>query len=420
MHKIALFAAFLAALLLAAAASPPLWGQFGQDATRSRRSSQLGPAQTPTLLWSSDDVNAAAALLVTGDGDVVFGGTYGTVTLLDGATGATKAHLSLNYDIQAKVSTTALSEDGKIVYAGLNPASNSGETLYALDATSLGILWSAALGGGGFVAPLLVLNGTVYATPMRGGRNSVIALNGATGERKWSVAMPPEAFYVSCGPVASPDGRNLYVVGSPCVAAAFDSSNGTLLWSATVPDCSEASGTDYDAPPSISADGALLIAPTTWSVGSQLFAYDVRTGAVVWRKLYNKLGVSAVAVDAAAYVSVPGALQAIALNGTGTWSTGAALGGDASGSPALDAAGTLFVASSPGRCVAGLSSASGVQLWRWCSDDSTLTLLWSPMVNGPVIGANGTLYVVGGHTNVGKATVIALQAPPAKRRRSLR
>ena len=119
----------------------PLWGQFGGDARHSGRSELLGPHSAPTVLWTAEEAVVAAALLVCANGDVVFGGAKGTVTILDGETGARKARTQLRpLEQYTLAATTALSEDGAALYVGLSNLRGSmqpGPVLVALDTATL-------------------------------------------------------------------------------------------------------------------------------------------------------------------------------------------------------------------------------------------------------------------------------------------
>ena len=71
-------------------AKPPLWRQYANDAQRTATSATaMSPrGSAPAILWEVELPNAAAEMLVTGDGDVIFGGAYGRVAILRGDSGA--------------------------------------------------------------------------------------------------------------------------------------------------------------------------------------------------------------------------------------------------------------------------------------------------------------------------------------------
>lgn len=402
-----------------ARAQAPLWGQYGGDAHHSKRSGNLGPREPPSVKWSVESVVPGAALLITGAGNVVFGGAYGTIEIYDGETGGRLARTQLRpAQIAQHVGTTALSEDGSILYAGLyamRGVTNPGPLLYALDAVTLATRWNAldtAVGTPGIDAPLLVYRGVVYASP-HAGPGIVYALDGASGATLWSAPVP--ARYVGGGPVLSASGMWLAVSGSPCTVVALNASNGAQLWSQSDPSCNTPTRESFDSPPVAGAGGVVFV-PFIVSSG---YAHSLRAfgtdGAQLWSLAGMALG--SPAVGAASLLAAPAPsprtgdnasfLELSPSTGAVLQSTNVAFADGDLGTPALDAAGTLFV-TAPNACVVAVDTIASKRLWTWCSTDESLRLGLTSKKNAVVIGANGTIFALGGHNNVGKATIIAL------------
>jgi len=137
--------------------------------------------------------------------------------------------------------------------------------------------------GEGYATPLVVGN-TVYVFTRRGDDELMTALNVATGQVIWQTSYPapyipgsPAAAH-GAGPKATPafhQGK-LFTLGISGIVAAFDGSNGKLLWRTPAP----SEPPYFSAASSPVAEGDVVIAhPGNYG---PLTAFNVNTGTVEW------------------------------------------------------------------------------------------------------------------------------------------
>ena len=137
--------------------------------------------------------------------------------------------------------------------------------------------------GAGYATPLIIGN-TIYSFTRRDGSEVMVALDAATGREQWSTGY--EASYTpgrpaathGAGPKATPayyDGR-LFTLGVSGIVAAFDTTDGKLLWRTDAP----------EEPPFFNAasspvveQGLVMVHPGNYG---PLTAFDAETGEVEW------------------------------------------------------------------------------------------------------------------------------------------
>jgi outer membrane protein assembly factor BamB len=137
--------------------------------------------------------------------------------------------------------------------------------------------------GEGYATPL-VIGDTVYSFTRRGDDEVMAALNASTGREVWhtSYAAPytplDAAAMHGAGPKATPvfhDGK-LFTLGVSGIVAAFDASNGKLLWCSAAPLEPALFGA---ASSPVADDGLVITHPGNYG---PLSAFDVKTGDVQW------------------------------------------------------------------------------------------------------------------------------------------
>ena len=137
--------------------------------------------------------------------------------------------------------------------------------------------------GEGYATPLVV-GRTVYTFTRRGDDEVMTAFDAATGKERWHTGYPapyapsqPAAKH-GAGPKATPllhDGR-LFTLGVSGIVAAFDASNGKLLWRTPPP----AEPPFFGAASSpLAEQGLIVVHPGNYG---PLTAFDPKTGAVKW------------------------------------------------------------------------------------------------------------------------------------------
>ena len=152
--------------------------------------------------------------------------------------------------------------DGR-VFVTVKNASGSGTTLFALNATNGGTLWSFALGGSFFWSAACYENGRVFAM---NGSGLLRAFDGATGNVIWSVQFgqsiwdaPPTA---SQGVVYISGALNVYAVNAD---------TGGLIWTSSVTNGDTSS-------PAVTSDGVYV----SYSCPN-VYKLDRVTGTKIWQ-----------------------------------------------------------------------------------------------------------------------------------------
>jgi outer membrane protein assembly factor BamB len=142
--------------------------------------------------------------------------------------------------------------------------------------------WSVDVGEG-YATPL-VAGRTVYVFTRRDGQEVMTALDASTGKERWHTGYPapytasqPAAKH-GAGPKATPllhDGR-LYTLGVSGIVAAFDATDGKLLWHTPPP----AEPPFFGAASSpLIEQGLVILHPGNYG---SLTAFDAKTGKITW------------------------------------------------------------------------------------------------------------------------------------------
>jgi outer membrane protein assembly factor BamB len=275
------------------------WPQSGLTAANVGASTAR-VASAPTSAWSVmlPTMVAYATTLVANDR--VFAMMYGTFAAYDAHTGA---QLWVNASLKGGKYGTPAVAGGVLVAPAASSASGSNAwTVVGLDAATGVLRWQSA--GASALGAIRISGDVAYGTG-----DATFALDVATGATKWSAQLgcttapaidagslycagpsglvvadaatgavrlrspAPGAHAVSTPAVA--DGR-VFLVGASLLA--YDSSDGTPLWSApfSTPDLVVNGGTLIETSPAV-ADGRVFV------IGSQgLQAFDAATGKSLW------------------------------------------------------------------------------------------------------------------------------------------
>lgn len=150
-------------------------------------------------------------------------------------------------------------------------------------------LWSRPLGEGH--SAILVENGRLFTMHSSGNREVVISLDAATGRTVWE--FPYEAMTGELnlsegkGPHSTPliVGNLIYAVGVKGTMHALDKNNGRMAWKRDL--WSEHGGylDDRGYSPSPVAYKNTVIVPVGGKSGQCLMAFDLQTGAIVWKDI---------------------------------------------------------------------------------------------------------------------------------------
>ena len=192
-------------------------------------------------------------------------------------------------------------EAGGVVYA---PSANG--TLFALDASSGSLIWSATTGTGyasSGSAPV-VDDGLVFTTCNIGSTQGVCALNAATGAPAWSYAVPGLSAYAGTPPVVA--NGSLFFEGctsAACSYVALSEQIGHILWFAAEPQGSCAGNGGIT--PAVSGD-LLIVDPICLGAGGDFYAMSTKSGHVKWTQ---GIGITATAGLAVSDEVIPMVLQ---------------------------------------------------------------------------------------------------------------
>lgn len=200
------------------------------------------------------------------DSDTVYlSSLSGVVSAMDRWTGEPRWSL----DVGTSLNGTPAVADGVVYTArGTTPG------LVALRAVDGTVVWESDLGGqvAMFGAPTVV-GDTVYLATGPGGPGSLVALDVATGEQRWSTLVGSDVFF---GPAVG-EGVAVVAGNGDGVVTAVDVGTGEVLW------------THEDAEGSITmptiADGLVFLGTTTDEdvTSGSVYALDLFTGEQVWR-----------------------------------------------------------------------------------------------------------------------------------------
>jgi outer membrane protein assembly factor BamB len=373
-HLLVLLATALAAASLAipsAAAAPETdWPQFHFDPAHTG----LNPDETILTASNVSGLNrqwttaigpgSESSPAVVGD-TVFVGADDANLYAIDAATGAVRWTAATGAAINLSSPAVA---DGRVFIGSLD------QKVYAFDAATGTQLWSASTDAV-VEAPPTVANGVVYAAS-----DKLYAFEPATGQVLWTADTGGPVLFSAPTVV----GGKVYVAGfNPefieGILRAFDATTGDLLWTVTTVGAIE---------------GAPVVVGNAVYVASQLaiHAFDASTGATLWERALesNTLNTPAV-VDGVVYVGLQGGLVHALNAATGAivWTTNIQTRGETIefSSPAV-ANGVVYFGSSDAIGTAGLA---------WALDAATGGVLWSAPVGGVVRASlavvNGRVYV---------------------------
>jgi outer membrane protein assembly factor BamB len=265
---------------------------------------------------------------------------------------------------------------------------DNGLGVFALDIQSGAVRWNTTFQAGtDRILPHLGPDGTVYML-FRGlatnGQYTLKALNGATGEERWSVSNAANS-----GPLlVGPDGT-LYAVNADGSLSAREGRCGTLKWTYT-PEPNTFIDTSVTC--SLGADGTLYIrAVTNQPFQSRLFAIDTANGTRKWQKeLDHGRGVPAIGPDGTLYLLSQDAKLTAHDPATGAerWAFTAPRPQIISqGSPSVAADGTVYFIAD--KTVYAINGTTGTKAWELTLTESRVEIHGST----PVIGGDGKLYI---------------------------
>jgi len=236
----------------------------------------------------------------------------------------------------------------------------------ALDALTGVTLWSYFVDNTGYGEAPVVANGVVYvASSNNQGGNAIYALDAGSGKLVWKYPTGQNFFYTSLslanGVVYDVDySGNLY---------ALDAGTGALLW--------DISNAGSDAAPVI-ANGVIYVGP-----GRSIYARKASTGEIIWQYTTGGyvFGSPAVANGVVYVTAFDGYIYALDA-GTGALQWKFATGDQVLSSPAV-ANGVVYFGSED-NTVYALDAQTGALLWKYITG--------SPITSSPAV-VNGMLYI---------------------------
>jgi alcohol dehydrogenase (cytochrome c) len=151
------------------------------------------------------------------------------------------------------------------------------------NASGLKLAWQYKTGiPHAFEASPVVVNGTMYvSTPL----NHVVALDAATGRKKWEYAAKLGTTVHCCGPVnrgVAVYGGHVYMGQLDGKLVALDTADGDVAWDVQVGEPNE--GYALNGPP-VAVDGKVIVGTSgaEYGIRGHVTAYDAGSGDQVWR-----------------------------------------------------------------------------------------------------------------------------------------
>jgi len=248
--------------------------------------------------------------------------------------------------------------------------------LYALNAETGAKRWEYDLHGFIFNTIPCISDSAIYILSFSrgGGTNYLHAIDIATKQQKWKVAVSP-GFSYGVNNTSSPciNGRLVYVATYKTVYA-FDKKNGRKEWETVIPgqDYLKQSSTIFYSSPTV-VDGVLYIGSPAKPVANHLFALDAKTGKIKWQSStasYLLLQSSPCVSGNTAYIAMGDSLNAIDTK-TGQLKWHFYLAYSINSSPALAGSEVYAWGSSfLGYYLYALDTATGIPKWAYKGPDN--------------------------------------------------
>ncbi|WP_292385116.1 PQQ-binding-like beta-propeller repeat protein [Methanoculleus sp. UBA430] len=339
------------------------WPMYGHDLRHTGLSPYTGP-EFPVQLWSHKASSAFYVQPVLGADGTVYAGSRNRVFYAINSNGT----LKWSYTVPNQIYTAAAIDNEGTVYFG-----NKDAKIYAVNPDGT-LKWTFTTGSAVSSAPAIGADGTIYAGS---GDMKLYAVN-PDGTEKWSYATGGA---VSSAPAIGADGT-IYV-GSADTNLYAINPDGSLKWSYTT-------GGAVNTAPAIGADGTIY----TGSADGSLYAINP-DGTPKWSYATGgAVTTPAIGPDGTIYAgSASKTINAVNPDGTLKWFYTTT--GTLTTAPAIDAAGTVYIASSDrnDRYLYAIRS-DGTLKWKFLNPVSPR------FFDAPSIGADGTIYIGSSGTQV--------------------
>jgi|GEM_PF-1445228 len=339
------------------------WPMYGHDLRHTGLSPYTGP-EFPVQLWSHKASSAFYVQPVLDADGTVYAGSRNKVFYAVNSNGT----LKWSYTAPNQIYTAAAIDSEGTVYFG-----NRDAKIYAVNSSGT-LKWTFTTGSTVSSAPAIGADGTIYAGS---GDMKLYAVN-PDGTEKWSYTTGGA---VNSAPAIGADGT-IYV-GSADTNLYAINPDGTLKWSYTT-------GGAVNTAPAIGADGTIYAG----SADGSLYAINP-DGTLKWSYATGgSVATPAIGPDGTVYAgSASKTINAVNPDGTQKWFYNTT--GTHTTAPAIDAAGTVYIASNDrnDRYLYAIRS-DGTLKWKFLDPASPRFL------DTPSIGADGTIYIGSSGTNV--------------------
>jgi len=339
------------------------WPMYGHDLRHTGLSPYTGP-EFPVKLWSYKASSFFYVQPVFDADGTVYAGSRNKVFYAINSNGTPK----WSYTAGHQVYTAAAIDSEGTVYFGCRDAK-----LYALNSNGT-LKWTFATGSAVSSAPAIGPDGTIYA----GSADMKLYAVNPDGTEKWSYTTGGA---VNSAPAIGADGT-IYA-GTADGSLYAINPDGSLKWS-------YATGGAVNTAPAIGADGTIY----TGSADGSLYAINP-DGSLKWSYATGgSVATPAIGADGTIYAgSASKAINAVNPDGTHKWVYNTT--GTLTAAPAIDAAGTVYIASSDrnDRYLYAIRS-DGTLKWKFLDPVSPR------FFDTPSIGADGTIYIGSSDSNV--------------------